>query len=77
LEKFKKHIFAFVGGFLSTLIFHQGLVGLFHFLGVVSFTPFNMAPTKPLGVPRSGNDKNSFRCRKALSQQCSFLIDEL
>lgn len=42
---------AFVSGFLATLIFHQGLFGLFYLAGVVPAAPFNMAPVPPLGVP--------------------------
>ncbi len=50
--KDKKWIaYAFVGGFLATLIFHQGLVGLLHLLGVLPMQPYNMSATKPFGVP--------------------------
>lgn len=42
---------AFVSGFLATLIFHQGLFGLFHLAGIVPAAPFNMSPVPPLGVP--------------------------
>lgn len=42
---------AFVSGFLATLIFHQGLFGLFYLAGIVPAAPFNMAPVPPLGVP--------------------------
>lgn len=42
---------AFVSGFLATLIFHQGLFGLFYLAGVVPAAPFNMTPVPPLGVP--------------------------
>jgi hypothetical protein len=51
----------FVAGFVATLVFHQGTAFLLYHFGndipsVVSFfgrtnAPFNMAPTKPLGVP--------------------------
>jgi hypothetical protein len=42
---------AFISGFLATLIFHQGLFGLFYLAGVVPAAPFNMASVPPLGVP--------------------------
>ena len=42
---------AFAAGFLSTLIFHQGLLGLLFLAGVTPRAPFNLAPTAPLGVP--------------------------
>jgi len=51
----------FIAGALSVLIFHQGSAFLLHHIGndipavVAVFgkaaAPFNMAPTKPLGVP--------------------------
>ena len=51
----------FIAGALSVVIFHQGSAFLLHHIGndipaVVSVfgkaaAPFNMAPTKPLGVP--------------------------
>jgi hypothetical protein len=47
----KVHLKAFIAGFLSTLIFHQGLLALLHFLKIVPFAPFNMNATEPLGVP--------------------------
>lgn len=42
---------AFISGFLATLIFHQGLFGVFYLAGVVPSAPFNMSPVPPLGVP--------------------------
>ncbi|MBI5583389.1 MAG: hypothetical protein HY892_06170 [Deltaproteobacteria bacterium] len=41
----------FVAGFLATLIFHQLLVVVLWSAGVSPFGPFQMAPTKPFGVP--------------------------
>jgi len=45
-------ILAFIAGFLATLIFHQGLLGLLHLAGRVSVAPWNMTPVPPLGVPQ-------------------------
>lgn len=42
---------AFFSGFLATLVFHQGLFGLFYLAGVVPVGPFNLSPVPPLGVP--------------------------
>ena len=42
---------AFVAGFLSTLIFHQGLLALLYAAGVVPAPPYNLAASEPLGVP--------------------------
>lgn len=42
---------AFVAGFLATLLFHQGLFGLFYLAGMVPAAPYNMAPVPPFHVP--------------------------
>jgi hypothetical protein len=42
---------AFAAGFLSTLIFHQGLLGLLFLAGAAPRAPFNLDPAGPLGVP--------------------------
>jgi hypothetical protein len=43
---------AFLAGFLSTLIFHQGLLALLHAAGASPRPAYAMAPTPPLGVPQ-------------------------
>jgi hypothetical protein len=45
------HVRAFAAGFLSTLVFHQGVILVFHLLGVFPRMPWNFAPVPPLGVP--------------------------
>lgn len=45
------YVRAFVAGFLSTLVFHQGVLLLFNLLGVFNRSPWNMDPVPPLGVP--------------------------
>jgi hypothetical protein len=42
----------FIAGFVATLVFHQGLLGLLHLAGISPMAPFNLAATKPLGVPQ-------------------------
>lgn len=42
---------AFVAGFVSTLIFHQGLYTLIWLGGTAPAPPYDMTPTAPLGVP--------------------------
>lgn len=42
---------AFVAGFLSTLIFHQGVLALLHAADPNAPAPFNMTATAPLQVP--------------------------
>jgi hypothetical protein len=44
-------VLAFIAGVLAVPIFHQVLLWILHAAGVVPFAPFNMAPTRPLGVP--------------------------
>lgn len=51
MKSLNKYAFSFVGGFLSTLFFHQLLVALMHSMGLIPFAAFNMAPTEPFGVP--------------------------
>lgn len=36
---------AFIAGFLSTLVFHQGVLALLHAASPSTPAPFNMAPT--------------------------------
>jgi len=45
------YVKAFVAGFLSTLIFHQGLLALLHAAGKTDRAAYVMTPTKPLQVP--------------------------
>jgi hypothetical protein len=42
---------AFVAGVIGVLIFHQIAFWIFNLVGVTPAAPYNMAPTKPLGVP--------------------------
>src|ERR1700724_463736 len=43
---------AFLAGFLSTLIFHQGLLALLHLAGASPRPAYVMTPPPPLGVPQ-------------------------
>ncbi len=45
------HAKAFLAGFLSTLVFHQGVLALLHGAGRTPRRPWVMAPTPPFGVP--------------------------
>src|SRR3546814_7263836 len=42
---------AFIAGFFSTLIFHQGMLALLYFGKLVPRAPFAMTRVPPLGVP--------------------------
>ncbi|MGR6859300.1 hypothetical protein ACU5EH_02555 [Aliivibrio salmonicida] len=41
----------FLAGFLSTLIFHQGIIVIGYILGIFPNFPYNIAPTEPFGIP--------------------------
>jgi hypothetical protein len=43
---------AFLAGFASTLIFHQGLVAILHAIGFIPRVPYSLAPTAPFHVPQ-------------------------
>jgi hypothetical protein len=42
---------AFLAGFLSTLVFHQGALAILHGAGATAHKPWVMAPVPPLGIP--------------------------
>ena len=42
---------AFAAGFLAVPMFHQAVLALLYFVGMVPVLPFGMRPTAPLGVP--------------------------
>lgn len=46
------HVKAFIGGFVSTLVFHQGLLGLLYAAGVSPRAPYATQPTWPFHVPQ-------------------------
>lgn len=43
---------AFTGGFIATLLFHQGVLALFWLAGLIPAAPWNLAPVPPLGIPQ-------------------------
>jgi hypothetical protein len=43
---------AFLAGFLATLVFHQGLLGVLHLAGATTRAPYSMTATPPLQVPQ-------------------------
>lgn len=45
------YVYAFIAGFVSTLCFHQGALGLLHVTGLSPRAPFAMDPVPPFGVP--------------------------
>lgn len=47
-----KWLLAFVAGFVSTIVFHQGVLQLLHMAGVVPSPAWHMDAVAPLGVPK-------------------------
>ncbi|MEW6271628.1 MAG: hypothetical protein AB1689_20280 [Thermodesulfobacteriota bacterium] len=45
------YVKAFVAGFVSTLIFHQGLLAVLWLAGGSPRAPYDMTPAPPFGVP--------------------------
>jgi uncharacterized membrane protein len=43
---------AFLAGFASTLIFHQGLVAFLHAVGFIPRIPYSFAATAPFQIPQ-------------------------
>jgi hypothetical protein len=43
---------AFVLGYTSTLIFHQGLIAILHAIGFIPRLPYSLAPTIPFQIPQ-------------------------
>ena len=50
-ERLVTYAKAFIAGFLSTLVFHQGLLTLFWLSGAFPRAPYSLEPAGPLGVP--------------------------
>ena len=42
---------AFIAGFVSTLVFHQGLLALFYLAGAFPRVPYDLTAVPPLGIP--------------------------
>lgn len=42
---------SFIAGFISTLVFHQGVLAIFHVAGISPRAPFAMTPVPPLNIP--------------------------
>lgn len=50
---FRHSIFSlFAAGFISVLVFHQGLATLWYLVGITPNAPFSVRPVPPFGVPQ-------------------------
>jgi hypothetical protein len=45
-------VLAFVAGFLSVLLFHQGVLALLHAVNFTPRSPYPSEPTQPFGLPQ-------------------------
>ncbi|MHC0066567.1 hypothetical protein ACWATR_27215 [Nostoc sp. UIC 10890] len=43
---------AFIAGFVSVLLFHQGMLALLHTVNFTPRAPYSTAPTQPFGIPQ-------------------------
>ena len=43
---------AFIAGFVSVLLFHQGMLALLHAVNFAPRAPYSTTPTQPLGIPQ-------------------------
>ncbi|MCC5600983.1 hypothetical protein [Nostoc favosum] len=43
---------AFIAGFVSVLLFHQGVLALLHAVNFAPRAPYATAPTQPFGIPQ-------------------------
>jgi hypothetical protein len=50
-ERATQLVKAFLAGFVSTLVFHQGLLTLLYLAGAVPRAPYDLATVPPLGIP--------------------------
>lgn len=48
----RRLILAFLAGVIATFVFHQGGLALLNQTGITDRAPFNMTPTRPLGIPQ-------------------------
>jgi hypothetical protein len=52
VPKPKTLAFAFLAGFIATLVCHQGVLHLLHIAGKVPIAAWDMTPVAPLGLPQ-------------------------
>lgn len=46
-----QYVKAFIAGFVSTLVFHQGVLSLFYLAGAFPRPPYDLHAVPPLGMP--------------------------
>jgi hypothetical protein len=46
-----QYVKAFIAGFVSTLVFHQGVLSLFYLAGAFPRAPYDLHAVPPLGIP--------------------------
>lgn len=51
-DSYRQWLQAFTGGFIATLLFHQGVLALFWLGGLIPDFPWNMTRVPPFGTPQ-------------------------
>lgn len=46
------HAKAFLAGYISTIVFHQGVISLLFSAGMTASLPLSLQPVPPLGIPQ-------------------------
>ncbi|MHC5745267.1 MAG: hypothetical protein ACYTXT_25865 [Nostoc sp.] len=49
---FSRFALGFIAGFVSVLLFHQGVLALLHAVNFTPRAPYSTAQTQPLGIPQ-------------------------
>ncbi|RCJ33798.1 hypothetical protein A6769_23995 [Nostoc punctiforme NIES-2108] len=49
---FSRFALGFIAGFVSVLLFHQGVLALLHAVNFTPRAPYSTASTQPLGIPQ-------------------------
>lgn len=47
-----RFLLAFIAGFVSVLLFHQGMLAVLHAVKITPRSPFPTTPTQPFGIPQ-------------------------
>jgi hypothetical protein len=49
-QSISRYLIAFLSGFIATLLFHQGVLSILHFVGFTTVAPFPLKAPPPFGL---------------------------
>ena len=49
-NRYVRHLSAFTAGFISVILFHQGMLTFLNQINFTKFTPYSTEPTQPFGI---------------------------